>query len=99
MTSYSAAQTTWVLDALSHYDFSKIHHLCDIGGGYGHLLSNLLLKYHHMKSSVLELKSLIKNKELLWSSKMGLDDRCMYIEGDMFRNSIRRCLYNENDPS
>ena len=85
MTSYSAVQTTWVLDALSHYDFSKIHHLCDIGGGYGHLLSNILLKYHHMKGSVLELKSLIKNKELFWSSKMGLDDRCMYIEGDMFR--------------
>jgi hypothetical protein len=85
MTSYSAAQTTWVLDALSQYDFSQIHHLCDIGGGYGHLLSNLLLKYHHMKGSVLELKSLVKNKELLWSSKMGLDDRCMYIEGDMFK--------------
>src|ERR687897_2810292 len=74
-SSYSAVQTNWALDALSHYDFSKIHHLCDIGGGYGHLLSNLLLKYHHMKGSVLELKSLIKNKELFWSSKMGLDDR------------------------
>jgi predicted transcriptional regulator len=85
MTSYSAAQTTWVLDALSAYDFSKIHHLCDIGGGYGHLLSNLLLKCHHMKGSVLELKSQIMNKELLWSTKMGVDDRCMYIEGDMFR--------------
>jgi len=85
MTSYSATQTTWVLDALSGYDFSKVHHLCDIGGGYGHLLSNLLLKYHHMGGSILELKSLIKNKELLWSSKMGVDDRCMYIEGDMFR--------------
>jgi O-methyltransferase domain/Dimerisation domain len=77
MTSYSAAQTAWVLDALNGYDFSKIHHLCDIGGGYGHLLSSLLLKCHHMKGSILELKPLIKNKELLWSSKMGLDDRCI----------------------
>jgi hypothetical protein len=85
MTSYSAAQTAWVLDALSGYDFSKIHHLCDIGGGYGHLLSNLLLKCHHMKGSILELKPLIKNKELLWSSKMGVDDRCIYTEGDMFK--------------
>jgi predicted transcriptional regulator len=85
MSSYSATQTTWVLDALSGYDFSKIHHLCDIGGGYGHLLSHVLLKYHHMTGSILELKSLIKNKELLWASKMRLDDRCSYIEGDMFR--------------
>jgi hypothetical protein len=38
-----------------------------------------------MKGSVLELKSLITNKELFWSSKMGLDDRCMFIEGDVFR--------------
>jgi predicted transcriptional regulator len=30
MTSYSASQTAWVLDALSEYDFSKIHHLCDM---------------------------------------------------------------------
>jgi predicted transcriptional regulator len=80
MTSYSATQTTWVLDALSQYDFSKIYHLCDVGGGYGHLLSNLLLKYHHMRGSILELRSLIKNKELLWSSKMGVDDRCIYLE-------------------
>ncbi|MDQ3838312.1 MAG: acetylserotonin O-methyltransferase [Thermoproteota archaeon] len=104
MNSYSAAQTTWVLDALSEYDFSKIHHLCDIGGGYGHLLSNLLLKHHHMKGSVLELKSLIRNKELLWSTKMGLDDRCMYIEGDMFREIhpadayiMKMILHDRND--
>jgi hypothetical protein len=85
MSSYSAAQTTWVLEALSQYDFSKIHQLCDIGGGYGHLLSNLLLKHHHMKGSILELGSLTKNKELQWAGKMGVDDRCSYIEGDMFR--------------
>lgn len=85
MTSYSMNQTTWVLDALSGYDFSKIDHLCDIGGGYGHLLSNLLLKYRHMKGSILELKTLIKNESLLWSNKVGVQDRCTYIEGDMFR--------------
>ena len=84
MTSYSANQTVWVLDALSGYDFSKIHHLCDIGGGYGHLLSNLLIKYPHLRGSILELKSLIKNEDLLWSNKFAVQDRCTYIEGDMF---------------
>jgi hypothetical protein len=38
-----------------------------------------------MRGSVLELKSLIRDKELLWSSKIGVANRCMYIEGDMFR--------------
>src|SRR5918996_5813076 len=37
MTSYSAAQTTWVLEALDRCDFSNILHICDIGGGSGHL--------------------------------------------------------------
>ena len=85
MSSYSGAQTAWVLDALGQYDFSKIRHLCDIGGGYGHLLSNLLLKCSHMKGSILELESLTKNKELTWPSKVGVEDRCSYVKGDMFR--------------
>jgi hypothetical protein len=84
MSSYSANQTAWVLEALSTYDFSKIAHLCDIGGGHGHLISNLLVKYPHMKGSVLELKSATKNKQLLLAPKLGVDDRCVYIDGDMF---------------
>lgn len=84
MSSYSASQTAWVLDALDGYDFSKIHHLCDIGGGQGHLLSNLLLKYTHMKGTVFELESVTKNNELLLAPKLGVKERCSYVGGDMF---------------
>jgi hypothetical protein len=84
MSSYSASQTAWVLDALDGYDFSKIHHLCDIGGGQGHLLSNLLLKYPHMKGTVFELESVTKNNELLLAPKLGVKERCSYVGGDMF---------------
>lgn len=49
MSSYSSVQTTWVLEAFKGYDFSNVHHICDIGGGTGHLLGNLLVKYPHMK--------------------------------------------------
>lgn len=84
MSSYSATQTTSVLDALDGYDFSKIHHLCDIGGGHGHLLSNLLVKYPHMKGTVFELESVTKNKELLLAPKLGVKERCSYVDGDMF---------------
>ena len=34
MSSYSQTGE-WVLDALGTYDFSKISHLCDMGGGHG----------------------------------------------------------------
>jgi hypothetical protein len=86
MSSYSQMHTQWILEAFDEYDFSTIQHLCDIGGGHGHMLTHLLAKYPHMKGSVLELESVIRNKELLWAGKMDLDDRCRYISGDMFRD-------------
>jgi hypothetical protein len=87
MSSYSSIYTQWVLEAFDKYDFSNIHHLCDIGGGHGHMLAHLLLKYPHMKGTVLELGSVIGNKELLWAGKMGVGDLCQYTNGDMFREA------------
>ena len=84
MSSYSSIQTAWVLDALEGYDFPKIHHMCDVGGGQGHLLCSLLVKYPHLKGTVFELDTVIKNRELLWARKMGVEDRCTYVAGDMF---------------
>jgi predicted transcriptional regulator len=83
MSSYSSIQTTWVSEALDGFDFSKVNYVCDVGGGQGHLLSSLLVKYPHLKGAVLELDSAIKNEEHLWAKKMGVDDRCTYIAGDM----------------
>jgi hypothetical protein len=45
MSSYSSAQTAWVLEALDAYDFSSITYLCDVGGGHGHTLCSFLAKY------------------------------------------------------
>lgn len=84
MSSYSSIQTVWIPEALDGYDFSKIKHVCDVGGGQGHLLCSLLVKYPHLKGSVLELDTVIKNKELLWGKKMGVEDRCTFVAGDMF---------------
>src|SRR5919202_3272000 len=88
MSSYSSAQTTWVLEALDSYDFANIGHMCDIGGGTGHLLGNLLVKYPHMKGTVLELESVINNKESLLAPKLGVNERCSYVNGDMFSSNV-----------
>jgi hypothetical protein len=85
MSSYSAMHTALVLEALKSYDFSKIRSLCDIGGGHGHLICNILREHPHLHGTVLELESTLKNKELLWAEKMGLAARCEYHAGDMFR--------------
>ena len=45
MSSYSRAQTDWVLEALESYDFTKITHLCDVGGGHGYMLCRFLEKH------------------------------------------------------
>lgn len=85
MSSYSSADNAWVLEALENYDFSRISHLCDVGGGQGHTLCSLLVKHPHLEGTVLELPSVIASQELLWHQKMGVGDRCTYVPGDMFR--------------
>jgi hypothetical protein len=85
MSSYSSTYSLLVLEALESYDFSALSHLCDVGGGHGHTLCSLLVKYPHLKGTVLELPSVIENPELLWANKMGVGDRCTYVPGDMFR--------------
>jgi hypothetical protein len=84
MVSYSATHSRLVLEALGGYDFSGIRTVCDIGGGHGHLLCNLLSKHTHLRGTVLELESTLRNKELLWAEKMGVAERCQYLAGDMF---------------
>jgi len=84
MSSYSSIQTAWVTDALDGYNFSNVNTVCDVGGGQGHLLCSLLVKYPHIKGTVIELDSVIKNNDLLWAEKMGVKDRCTYVGGNMF---------------
>jgi O-methyltransferase domain/Dimerisation domain len=85
MSSYSASQTSWVLEALDEYDFSNIQQVCDIGGGHGHLLCNLLLIHPHLRGIILEMQQVIQDKSLLWANKMGISpDRCRYVSGNMF---------------
>jgi hypothetical protein len=85
MSSYSASQTSYVLEALEKYDFSKLQHLCDIGGGHGHLISSILQRHPHLRGTVLEREQVIQDKTLLWPNKMGIAaDRWNFVTGDMF---------------
>ena len=86
MTSYSAAQTEWVLAALRDRDVSRFNTVCDVGGGHGHLACGLLRAYPHLAGIVLEQPQVIAEADLLWGPKLGLADRCRYIAGDMFKD-------------
>ena len=84
MSSYSQIQTGWILEALEGFDFSKIQHICDVAGGQGHLLCSILVKYAKLRGTVLELENVINNNDILWAPKMGVQDRCTYLAGNMF---------------
>jgi hypothetical protein len=85
MASYSATQTTWVLEALETAKFTNLTHICDVGGGTGHLLANLFMKYPHLRGSVLDLEPVTSKKEVLLAHKLGVNDRCTYVCGYMFK--------------
>lgn len=85
MSSFSGMDNMLVLQALETYDFSRLSHLCDVAGGHGYALCNLLSKYRHLKGTVLELPGVIADRDLLWAAKMGVEDRCTYVAGDMFQ--------------
>ena len=84
MSSYSGTQANWVLEALQSYDFSKISHVCDVGGGQGFMVCQFLQKYPHLRGTVLERSEVIADRSRLWAPRMGIGDRCAYVAGNMF---------------
>lgn len=84
MTFASQQQTDQVIAALDSRDLTGISTICDIGGGHGHLLAHLLAEYPHLDGTVLELPSVIDEADEHWAPKLGVDDRCTYVAGDMF---------------
>jgi hypothetical protein len=85
MSSYANSLTPLVLEALATHDFATIAHVCDVGGGHGHLLCSLLTQYPALRGTVYDLASVIADTARLWAPKMGVGARCAYVAGDMFR--------------
>jgi ubiquinone/menaquinone biosynthesis C-methylase UbiE len=84
MSSQSNLQTAWTLEALSRCGLDSAEHVCDIGGGQGHLLSHLLLEYPHLRGTVFDRPSVVEQTDRLWAQRIGVEARCQYVAGDMF---------------
>ena len=104
MTGYSAAQSQLVLEALRDCDFSNLQTICDIGGGHGHLICALLKAHPHLLGIVLDLPEVFKDTDRLWANQLGLQDRCKYVAGDMFKEvppadaySLKMILHDWDD--
>ena len=84
MTSYSAGETLLVMEALSACELTRVSHLCDVGGGLGHLLCSLLGKLAAARGTVYDLPATFASPDRLLAGKMGVAERCAYVPGDMF---------------
>jgi hypothetical protein len=105
MTAMSVAHSRLVLDALRDFDFSSIQTICDVGGGHGRLICALLKAHPHLTGLVLDLPEVFDDRSKLWATKLGLENRCTYVVGDMFKQvppadaySLQRILHDWSDP-
>lgn len=84
MSRVTADETDAVLDALKAYDFSRFSHVCDVGGGHGHLLCHVLELHPHLEGTVFDLPSVVSEDAQHWAPTVGVKARCTYVGGDMF---------------
>jgi hypothetical protein len=103
MSSYSAVQSALALEALRGYDFSGIRTFGDVAGGHGHLMWRFC-SYPQLTGIVLDLPEVVGDTQSLWALKLGLQDRCRYVGGDMFQEvpsadaySLKMILHDWND--
>jgi len=85
MTSYSAAQSVQVLEALRATDLSHVRVFCDVAGGHGYMTCSMLDAYPHLCGIVLDLPDVVADGDALWARKLGIEARCSYVGGDMFK--------------
>ena len=104
MTAISGVHSRMVLEALRDFDFSGIGTICDVGGGHGRLICALLDAHPHLTGLVLDLPEVFNDRTKLWATKLGLENRCAYVVGDMFKQvphadaySLQRILHDWSD--
>ncbi|MGH9194558.1 MAG: methyltransferase [Acidimicrobiia bacterium] len=65
------------------YDFSRSRHVCDVGGGTGAVLGNLLTVNPQMRGTLFELPVVAEQARAHLDS-LSLLDRCEVVSGDFF---------------
>ena len=78
-------------DAVSEvYNFSGFCSICDVGGGRGSFLIQLLGKYSHINGFVADIQGAVRSAERA-IAKAGLDDRCKAVAYDFFKDAPPVC--------
>src|SRR5688500_15751625 len=67
------------------YDFSKSRHVCDVGGGTGAVLGNLLMVNPQLRGSLFESPA-VAEQDRAHLDPLSLLDRCDVVSGDYFES-------------
>ena len=84
MTSLSRIESAWVAAVLDGVNLARFDHICDVGGGHGHLLCSLLEGADGTDGTVLELPTVVDDTQRHWDEPLGVDDRVDFVAGDFF---------------
>ena len=68
------------------YDFARVKHIIDIGGGHGRFIASVLKAHPHLRGTLFDLPRVVEGAPTLLA-KEGVADRCEVVGGDMF-NSV-----------
>ncbi len=87
------------------YPFGEIKKLCDVGGGRGTLLSELLLRFPHLQGVLCDAPGVIESAKLLLTER-GVADRVELVPGSFFDHvpsgcdaySLKNVLHDWDDP-
>jgi hypothetical protein len=72
-------------DVLAAYDFSRISHLLDVGGGSGELIGAVAKRYGHMSGTVFDLPR-CEEAATAHLARQGVGDRTNFLAGDFFES-------------
>ena len=84
MNSQSNLQAIWALEALRGCDLGSVAHLCDVGGGHGQLLCQILAAYPGLRGTVVERAQVVEGTRTPWAEKLQVAEHCAFVAGDMF---------------
>jgi len=85
MSATSDAMTAALLESI---DLGGTECVVDIGGGSGHLLSGLLLRYPTARGTVVDRPAVAKSMHDHFTT-LGIGDRATFVDGDFFRDVPR----------
>ena len=72
-------------DVLAAYDFSRISHLLDVGGGSGELIGAVAKRYGHISGTVFDLPR-CEEAATAHLARLGVSDRANFQAGDFFES-------------